>query len=388
MKIKSLSFIFAILFCSCSSYYQIQEVTTGPNLTAAGNTLVYEDPDCVITYDLWSNGGNTDFVFENKTGFLMYLNLDNSFFIKNGMAYDYNPHQKANKRSRECQSEANPENAVIKIPSHSKKVIRGFQITQSVYENCDLNKKPKEGTEPAMTFNAKESPVTFENRINYETTGLGEKMVTNTFYVSKVTNLNGNDAKTPVSIPECSNVSPKEKLCFVSKSPASYYLLINQKRRGYRKETKYTHTVGANFYYGDSFIIGADYNAGYQFNPYLNAGVMASLGYDVTDTGLNIRLIPNAKFNFTNNKISPFVRAGAGLGTFLNYGKGFYFAYLAEFGTDFKMDRNNALSVGLGLQNMGELDEVYYETNGDRVSWSGDMVYSRFTPSLFLRYSF
>ena len=388
MKIKSLPFSLAILFCSCSSYYQIQEVTTGPNLSRADNALVYENSDCVITYDLWSNGGSTDFVFENKTGFLVYLNLDNSFFIKDGMAYDYNLQQKSDKKISGCQGEASRENAVIKIPSHSKKAVRGFQITQSIYENCDLNKKPKEGTEPAMTFNAKESPITFENRINYETTGQGEKLVTNSFYVSKVTNLNGNDAKTRVSKPQCSNISPKEKSCFVNKSPGSYYLKIDQKGRGYRKETKYTHTAGVNLYYGDSFIIGADYNPGYQFNPYFNVGVMASFGYDVTDTGLNIRLMPNVKFNVTNTKVSPFVRAGAGPGALLNYGKGFYFAYLAEFGADIKMNRANALSIGLGLQNMGELDEVYYETNGDRVNWSSDMVYSEFTPSLFVRYSF
>jgi len=57
-------------------------------VTKTGNNLVYEDDQCKVSYNLWSNGGDAGFVFQNKTDQNIYLDLGESFFIINGVAHN------------------------------------------------------------------------------------------------------------------------------------------------------------------------------------------------------------------------------------------------------------------------------------------------------------
>ena len=53
------------------------------------NLLVYEDENCKVSYNLWNEGGNIGFQFFNKKDKNIYLNLEESFFILNGVSYNY-----------------------------------------------------------------------------------------------------------------------------------------------------------------------------------------------------------------------------------------------------------------------------------------------------------
>src|SRR5574344_2203434 len=74
--------------CSKNVYYQLCK-TTSENVTSQKEGMVYEDANCKIVYNLWRDGGDAGFLFQNKTKEIVYLELDKSFFIKNGVAYDY-----------------------------------------------------------------------------------------------------------------------------------------------------------------------------------------------------------------------------------------------------------------------------------------------------------
>ena len=91
MKKIHIAIISLILFSSCQPmlYYQMYEVKPTKNTAPINDELVYEDSNCKISYNFWSNGGNAGFRFYNKTNDDIYLLLDKSNFILNGVAYDY-----------------------------------------------------------------------------------------------------------------------------------------------------------------------------------------------------------------------------------------------------------------------------------------------------------
>lgn len=94
LKLTTLCFV-VLLLHSCGTYYEyIQVLNTKPvnNLDKTSKTnggLLYEDANCAVFYKFWGNGGNAGFEFYNKTDQIIYLDLSKTFFIKNGVAYDY-----------------------------------------------------------------------------------------------------------------------------------------------------------------------------------------------------------------------------------------------------------------------------------------------------------
>lgn len=79
--------VLALSSCK-STFYQVV-TTQSENLKTEQNALFFEDENCKVYYNLWSEGGNAGFFFHNKTDMTIYVNLAESFFVKNGMAYDY-----------------------------------------------------------------------------------------------------------------------------------------------------------------------------------------------------------------------------------------------------------------------------------------------------------
>ena len=78
------------LLTSCATnFYQVYQVTPTANIEANENYLIFEDENCKVSYDLWSNGGNIGFRCFNKTDEDIYLDLEKSYFILNGTAYNY-----------------------------------------------------------------------------------------------------------------------------------------------------------------------------------------------------------------------------------------------------------------------------------------------------------
>ena len=78
-----------LLFSSCSTLYYQVYTGKSDNVKEQNNALVYENDDCQIIYNLWSDGGRSGFIFFNKTDKNIFVDLNKCFFIKNNKAYDY-----------------------------------------------------------------------------------------------------------------------------------------------------------------------------------------------------------------------------------------------------------------------------------------------------------
>ena len=82
--------IIVVLLSSCATtFYQVYKTTATNKMANKDNQLVYEDENCKVSYNLWGEGGNIGFRFFNKTDKNISLNLEESFFILNGISYNY-----------------------------------------------------------------------------------------------------------------------------------------------------------------------------------------------------------------------------------------------------------------------------------------------------------
>ncbi len=78
----------ALTSCGTTNYRQIG-LLESDNVHMEGNSYVYTSDEFDIYYNFWANGGKVEFLINNKTDYTIQLDFTKSFFIKNGMAYDY-----------------------------------------------------------------------------------------------------------------------------------------------------------------------------------------------------------------------------------------------------------------------------------------------------------
>lgn len=231
-KIKSIILLItlALLFTSCkTTYFQVYKTTPTNNLIKTNNQLVYEDVNCVVTYNLWDDGGDMGFLFHNKSDKEIYLHLDESFFVLNGVAHDYyhdriftnsssseasssktttastsitginyfnvlqtksiNANNSVGLVSTSGYSTAYREKNVINIPPQASKIISEYNINSALFRDCDLFKYPTKSQIKTKSFGKADSPIVFSNRLAYSVGKDGELMrFENEFYVTEITN--------------------------------------------------------------------------------------------------------------------------------------------------------------------------------------------------------
>lgn len=217
-------------FSSCvTSYYQVYKASSGENISLMDNKLVYEDENCKVFYNLWSEGGNIGFKFFNKTNKNIYLNMEESFFILNGTSNNYYKNRIFTRSNTLGTSVSNSRNAgksmtginnlnliqtnsisatnyseliashgyavsfneekIICIPSLTAKNIAEYNITNSLFRDCDLFKYPSRNQIKTKSFNKDNSPLTFSNQLIYSVDKSGQPVkVKNDFFVSEITN--------------------------------------------------------------------------------------------------------------------------------------------------------------------------------------------------------
>lgn len=252
------------LFTSCrtlTTYYEICNVSSNLVKDEAGQ-FEYLGDGCTITYNFWSNGGDAGFVVTNESDEIVYIDLAKSFFIRNGVAYDYflgrtttslstfidsssysatataygywrnlNNYVPgaitAQKGAANSQSNSKGvsyyEKDVIALPPHSSKSISEYSISTNVFYDCEYNITPNNKETPSYSFSYDQSPIVFTNYITYR---VGEdsapKTISNTFYIDTISFLTELAAKKIVKS-GCPD-DRTEKSVFTVSAPDRFYI--------------------------------------------------------------------------------------------------------------------------------------------------------------------
>ena len=234
MKTKNLFFIalIAVATTSCMStisYYQVYKTTPVSNVTIKDNLMQFEDANCKILYDLWDDGGNVGFSFFNKTNTNIYLNMEECFFISNGVANNYYKSRVYTSSSSNGSSNSfgattsksmsginflnllqtnygalsksvssistsgvslsYNEDKIICIPALTSKIIKEYSINQTPFRDCDLLRYPNKKEIKPVIFTKSNSPIVFSNRIEYKVGySIPPIKIENDFFVSEITN--------------------------------------------------------------------------------------------------------------------------------------------------------------------------------------------------------
>lgn len=247
----------ALTLSSCGTYYEYIQVLNAKPMNNYKKTsvknggIVYEDDNCAVFYKFWQEGGDAGFEFYNKTKNIIYVDLSKTFFIKNGVAYDYYTNQtvtdtkatstttstsvgygltstrsysasiaqyydnyvpaapqspvltneqirvtktanaiqmaSANTSHLQSTSVAVTANPILAIPPHTSKFVKNYSIVSKEFVSCDLKYYP-DGKD-RISFTEENSPIKFANYITFKIGSEGKyKVVENKFYVSDISN--------------------------------------------------------------------------------------------------------------------------------------------------------------------------------------------------------
>lgn len=260
---KKLLYISAIAFlCACApqSYYQLYKVSTN-GLEQKNNCLTFENEHCIVSYNLWGESGDLSFLLYNKTDKDMFVIMPQSFFIKNGIAYDYYTNaihiSRLVVQSGKATSYANSyasifgnsalgigraatyaeaataenstttkEMAVICIPPRAAKSFNGFQLIADAYKDCDDYEfnYPKKVSD-FITYEKDDSPWKFRNRIAYtfDETNQTCEYIENELWVSYLQNYYYSEMEKRIKATTCETNYSTTTTIILNEAPNSFY---------------------------------------------------------------------------------------------------------------------------------------------------------------------
>lgn len=256
MKTKNfyLAALIVVVLSSCvtTSYFQVYKAAFTKKTNAKDSLLVYEDENCKVFYNLWDvEGGNIGFKFYNKTEKNIYLNMEESFFILNGIANNYYKNRvytnssstgtSTTHKTKEAKSNsvsnlsvqgysvANNEEKTVCIPSFTSKIITEYTINKTLYRDCDLFIYPNSKEVKTKTFTKSNSPFVFSNKIVYFV-GQSENSIEfeNEFYVKEITNYPKSDMIDKKFIDYCGQESMEKSEYFLNISSDKFYIEYNK----------------------------------------------------------------------------------------------------------------------------------------------------------------
>lgn len=241
--------------CASPNYFQVYE-TKSEDLQREENTLVQENEDVKVKYAFWGSGGRADFTVENKTDKVLYVDLEHSHLIVNGMAKTYfgnrtfvNQSKQSNyygssyfntaSKTESINGVHHKEKRYITLPPHSHKVIQGFDLNDSFMDYCELENHPsqrnthkrKSVAEPewnnqSKKFQPKDTPLYYTNVLSYSTEAGSPNLreLSADFYVSEISNMNGSAFYEEYYPEKCGKKASFPDNRAVYKSPKRFYV--------------------------------------------------------------------------------------------------------------------------------------------------------------------
>jgi hypothetical protein len=241
--------------CRGVDFYQVYKTESESVKIKGENSISYEDAQCRIDYNLFSEYGDAGFSFFNKTDEVIHLLLDESYYVSNGNAYDYYQNRifqignnysflasnsntgykneytnvlttiTGASASNHSNSISFIEPKIISIPSKTKKSIRGFAISNSLYRDCELFLYPTSKQEKTKYFTSNNSPIILYNTITYRVGVKDNKVkIKNDFYVSEITNLPDTKMVKNVRKVFCGEHEMLSTTMFSEPNPEKFYI--------------------------------------------------------------------------------------------------------------------------------------------------------------------
>lgn len=250
---------------SCKQYYyQVYDVKSEA-LTQQDNSLVYENADLKVMYNLWDDNGSVGFILQNKGDKDLFVDLDRTFFIINGHARDYFKNREWTTTSSSTISNGISvsqiywsnngfwptryyvpttesaltklikgqskgvtikEKSIICIPAHAYKVVEEYNVSPKLVQTCNKDRDYPKHTASVANYTENNSPLKFENRIAYsfDKDCKDVKIISNDFYVNGITNYSKKDAIEKVKEKEnCYDSQKVEHQYFKIGGPNKFY---------------------------------------------------------------------------------------------------------------------------------------------------------------------
>ena len=286
-KISIFAVAMLMFFTSCQTLrtYNFMQVLEATPVSANGEIknvedgMLYENADCIIFYKLWDDGGNAGFEIHNKTDEMLYLDLSKSFFIKNGIAYNYFLNREwgtasssgstqntvssaagssvrnyyagnsgatmtrfkdpvvttvtttsyAAQTNSTTKSTVRKEEQIMSIPPHKSKMVAEYGITSVLVLDCAIERYPSEKSQ-SLTFDKDNTPVTFANYITYNKgEGTADKVIENEFYISSVVNYAEPALSEYVERKEtCENLRHPDATVTAAQANSAYYTVYDK----------------------------------------------------------------------------------------------------------------------------------------------------------------
>ncbi len=243
---------FTILFVSCAvttNYYQVYKVNP-ENGTLINDKIIFEDKSCSVSYNLWADGGDIGFRIYNKTESDLTIDLTKTFFVLNGISYEYYQNRTFSKSSSTEStltsynyphyyywnwnvskvtgtnstsfSSSFVEKPQLTIPPKTQINVFEYHVANARYVDCDLLKYPTSKTIKTVKFDKTNSPFVFYNLITYKSKGDSTRME-NRFYVSEITNYPSDKMFIEVDTSMCGRKLEIPETVFKNVSPDKFY---------------------------------------------------------------------------------------------------------------------------------------------------------------------
>lgn len=215
--------------CTVTNYYQVFKANAEKGILNE-NEIVFEDNNCSVYYNLWSEGGYVGFRIYNKTESDLTVHLTKSFFVLNGVAYEYFQNKTFSEPSNNLITVTSYiQKQELTIPPKTSIKISEYNVTKTRYIDCDLPKYPSNNKIKTLKYVKDNSPFVFYNLITYSTKSDTFRLENN-FYVSEITNYPSNEITTETYDSACGKKLDFPVKVFANKMPDQFYIMYALER--------------------------------------------------------------------------------------------------------------------------------------------------------------
>lgn len=258
--------IFTIFLTACSPsvYYQVYK-TVPDNGTIINHSIVFEDKNCKVSYDLWADEGDIGFTIYNKTENDLTIDLTKTFYVLNGVANEYFQNrvfsksvnnatavtkykypyylnyynvQKVEGTTSTTYGTSYTEKPELTIPPQTSITISEYHITSILYKDCKYSTHPKKKSIKTLSFDKTNSPLTFYNIITYKTKGETIRLE-NKFYASELTNLPPSKMFVTKDTSICGEKLDSPLEVFKRETPDKFYIKYSVKWHWHERKKNY-----------------------------------------------------------------------------------------------------------------------------------------------------